>query len=219
MTNEEMQKNKKVFQQLCKEFIKREGILELLEYLDTTDFYVAPTSTNYHLNEPGGLCKHSINVFQTACGLYDAIFAPALKEKRACFTKEITMESIAIATLFHDLCKVGLYHQPERFKKDENTRWVTYLGYEINDNFPLGHGEKSCLLLHSYMKLTKEEMLAIRWHMGAFDLGEQGSSNRFSFYKALELSPLVTLVHASDFLSSNCLEPTRNWKDLIIRYS
>lgn len=219
MSNEEIFQNKKIFEGLCNEFIKREGVEKLLDYLNTTDFYAAPTSTNYHLNEPGGLCKHSINVFQTACGIYDSILAPALEKNQACFTKEISMESIAIATLFHDLCKVNIYRQTERYKKDDNNRWVTYLGYEVKDNFPLGHGEKSCLVIHSYMKLTKDEMLAIRWHMGAFDLGEQGSSSRFSFYRALELSPLVALVHASDFLSSNCLEGIKDWKDLIIRRS
>lgn len=127
------------------------------------------------------------------------------------FTEEVSMESIAIATLFHDLCKIKLYHKADRWKKDENNRWVTYPGYEVKDDFPLGHGEKSCLMLSWYMRLKPEEMLAIRWHMGMFDMGESGSSLRRSFYAATEKSALVSIVHSADFLVSNLWEKTTTY--------
>ena len=127
------------------------------------------------------------------------------------FSKPLKAESIAIATLFHDLCKVKLYHKKEKWKKDENNRWLSYPGYEIEDEFPLGHGEKSWLIVSWYMKLTAEEMLAIRWHMGMFDMGENGSSMRYSFRAALEKSPLVSLLIAADMLSANQKEKTTTY--------
>ena len=118
------------------------------------------------------------------------------------------MESIAIVTLFHDLCKIKLYHKTERWKKDDKNRWVSYPGYEVKDDFPLGHGEKSCLMLSWYMRLKPEEMLAIRWHMGMFDMGESGTPLRMSFFSATDKSSLVSIVHAADFLTSNLWEKT-----------
>lgn len=208
MTNNEIEENKQLYIRLCREHIQRDGIEKVLAYLGKTDFYVAPSSSNFHLNEDGGLCKHSINVFETACKLYDDIAKPNIENGVSPFTEEISKESIAIATLFHDLCKIKLYHKAERWKKDEKNRWQSYWGYEINDEFPLGHGEKSCLMLSWYMRLKPEEMLAIRWHMGMYDIGENGTSQRYSFYAALDKSPLVSIVHAADFLSSRLLEKT-----------
>ena len=212
MNNEEIQKDKAEFIDLCHSYIKRKGLEDLLAYLEQSDFYTAPSSTNFHLNEEGGLCLHSMNVFHTALRLNQAVLKPAFDEGNANFSQEIAEESIAICALFHDLCKVKLYHKTEKWKKDEEGRWVTYPSFDIQDDFPFGHGEKSCFIINWYLHLTREELLAIRWHMGMFDMGEQGSSMRFSFRAALEKSPLVALLHAADFLSSNCLEKTTQWK-------
>lgn len=208
MTPEEIQQNKELYISLCREHIHRDGLEKILAYLDNTDFYTAPSSTKFHLNEDGGLCRHSINVFQTAVKLYEHVALPAIQDGVSPYTEEIPMESIAISTLFHDICKVKLYHKAERWRKDSNNRWQSYPGYEVKDDFPLGHGEKSCLMLGWYIRLKPEEMLAIRWHMGMFDVGENGSASRFSFYAATDKSALVSLVHAADFLSSNLLEKT-----------
>lgn len=208
MTPQEIEDNKQRFIALCHENIKRDGLEKVLSYLENSDFYTAPSSTNYHLNEDGGLCKHSMNVFETACKLYDQVASTAISSGQSPFTEEVTKESIAISTLFHDLCKVKLYHKATRWKKDANNHWISYEGYEIKDDFPLGHGEKSCLILGWFMRLKQEEMLAIRWHMGMFDMGENGTSQRYSFYAALEKNALVSIVHAADFLSSRLLEKT-----------
>lgn len=212
MSTEEIQKNKETFLRHCREHIKREGLEALLAYLETTDFYLAPSSSNFHSNEDGGLCKHSINVFETACTIYEQIVAPAIQSGQSPFEGEVSLESIAIAALFHDLCKVKMYHKTEKWKKDENGRWMTYPGYEINDEFPFGHGDKSCIMLSWFVRLKQEELLAIRWHMGMFDAGEPGSSTRFSMRAALEKSPLVALLQAADALAANCLERTTKWK-------
>lgn len=211
MTPEQIADNKATFIALCHEHIHREGIDKLLDYLETTDFYTAPSSTNYHLNEMGGLCQHSINVFHTACKVYESVIAPALEQPDTPFSEPISMESIAIATLLHDLCKTKLYHQKEKWKKDETGRWVSYPGYEVKDDFPFGHGEKSCLILNWFIRLKQEELLAIRWHMGMFDMAEAGSASRYAFYTAMEKCPLVSLLQVADMLSSNCLEKTTKY--------
>lgn len=211
MTEQQMAANKQRFMELCNEHIHRDGLDKVLAYLEKSDFYIAPSSSRFHLNEDGGLCLHSINVFETACKIYNEMAKPAIMDGTSPFTEEVSMESIAIATLFHDLCKIKLYHKADRWKKDENNRWVTYPGYEVKDDFPLGHGEKSCLMLSWYMRLKPEEMLAIRWHMGMFDMGESGSSLRRSFYAATEKSALVSIVHSADFLVSNLWEKTTTY--------
>lgn len=207
----EISKNREEFISLCKEHIKREGIDNLLSYLDTTDFFTAPSSTNFHLNEEGGLCKHSLNVYKTACNIYENIILKAIENNEAAFNERIPHESIAIATLFHDLCKTKIYHKTEKWKKDEAGRWVSYPGYEVQDDFPFGHGEKSCLMLNWFIRLKQEELLAIRWHMGMFEMTEQGSGTRFSYRAAMEKSPLVSLLQAADLIASNCLEVTTKY--------
>lgn len=208
MTEQQIAANKQRFIDLCNEHIHREGLDKVLAYLEKSDFYTAPSSTRFHLNEDGGLCLHSMNVFETACKIYNEMAKPAIVNGTSPFTEEVSMESIAIATLFHDLCKIKLYHKTERWKKDDKNRWVSYPGYEVKDDFPLGHGEKSCLMLSWYMRLKPEEMLAIRWHMGMFDMGESGTPLRMSFFSATDKSSLVSIVHAADFLTSNLWEKT-----------
>jgi hypothetical protein len=208
MEKEELEKNKARFLELCHEHIHREGLEELLAHLEETDFYTAPSSSNFHLNEKGGLCLHSINVFEAAMSIYDNMLKERILSDRAVTNKEIPMESIAIAALFHDLCKMGLYHESERWKKDERGQWHSYQGYEVQDAFPFGHGEKSCLILHCYMKLKPDEMLAIRWHMGMFDMGAQGTAQMFAYRAAMDKTPLVTLMQVADMFVSNCWEKT-----------
>lgn len=212
MKPEEIEANKAAFLQACRRHIRREGLEKLLAYLETTDFYTAPSSASYHLNEDGGLCRHSLNVFETALHIYQSALRPRLLDGTAAFTEEIPAESIAITTLLHDLCKTKLYHKTEKWKKDEHGRWVTYPGYELLDDFPFGHGEKSCIIIGWFMKLRQEELLAIRWHMGMFDMGEQGSSSRYAFRAAMDKTPLVTLLQAADLLAANCMEKTTRYK-------
>lgn len=211
MNQEEISANKQHYIALCRKHISRDGLDKVLDYLEKSDFYEAPSSASYHLNEKGGLCRHSINVFETAMKLYECVVKPKILDGTSPFQKEIAEESIAVAALFHDLCKVKLYHETQRWKKDDAGRWVSYPGYEIKDDFPLGHGEKSCLMLSYWMKLKQDEMLAIRWHMGMFDMGEQGSSLRYSFRAACEKSALVSLLQAADMMTANLLEKTTTY--------
>jgi hypothetical protein len=212
MTKIEVQNNKTKFIEYCQKYIHREGMDKLIDYLESTDFFTAPSSSNYHLNEEGGLCMHSINVFETTLKIYETIVLPRIKDGTSPFEEELSMESIAIATLFHDLCKTKIYHSTEKWKKDERGQWVSYPGYEIKDDFPFGHGQKSCLILNWFIRLKQEELLAIRWHMGMFEMTEQGTGTRISYRSAMEKSPLVSLLQVADLLSANCLERMIKWK-------
>lgn len=209
MTPQEIKTNKELFITACREHIQRDGIDRLLDYLEkATDFYTAPSSTTFHLNEDGGLCRHSLNVYETAVKLYETVVRPAIEAGTSPFTEPLSGESIAIAALLHDVCKTKIYHKTEKWKKDGQGRWVSYTGYEIQDDFPFGHGEKSCVILSWFMRLKSDELLAIRWHMGMFEMTEQGSSTRFAYRNAMGRSPLVSLLQCADMLASNCLEQT-----------
>ncbi len=209
MTNLEIAQQKEEYIKLCREYIHRDGLEDLLAYLEKSDFYTAPSSTRFHLNEEGGLCRHSMNVFNMAGRIYKHCgIGEAIQNGQSPFKAGISMESLAIATLFHDLCKIGIYSRAEKYRKDANGRWETYMTWEFKETFPLGHAEKSLAIISRYMRLTDEEMLAIRWHMGMFDVGENGSSNRYAFYDATDVSPLVSIVCSADFLASKCMELT-----------
>lgn len=212
MNEQEIQANKQRYLETCRQNIHRDGLERLLSYLETTDFYIAPSSASYHLNEAGGLCKHSLNVFETACSLYESVVAPALANPATPFSENISQESIAIATLFHDLCKIKMYKPSERWAKDVSGHWYSYPSYEFQDDFPFGHGEKSCIIVGWFIPLKQEELLAIRWHMGMFEMSEVGSSTRHAFRAAMEKTPLVALLQAADMLAANCMEKVTKWK-------
>lgn len=180
----------------------RPGIDKVIEYLRNTDFYYAPSSTKFHSNYQGGLLDHSILVLSTAVGLRDAMvkMKPELADR-------LTDESLIISCLLHDLCKVGFYVPKEKWKKDENDKWVSYRGYDVEDTFPIGHGEKSVILLQWLgLSLTIDEMLAIRYHMGLWSTSvDCGDANR-AYFRAVNMCPLLSIVQNADFMSSNMLE-------------
>lgn len=187
--------NKEKFLHLCRNKIHRDGIEELLSWLtDKSDFFTAPASTRFHGNYSGGLCEHSLNVYNELVKLND-IYNTGYDE-----------ETLAITALFHDICKANFYKQGVRNVKDENGYWTTKQIWEIDEKLPLGHGEKSCIILQAYIPLNTEELLSIRWHMGGFDSSVKGGD--FSLSKAQDISKLVVLLGVADMLSSHLLETT-----------
>lgn len=208
MTPLEIKKNREIFLDYCRKYIQRDGLEKLLTYIESTDFFTAPSSTKFHLNTPGGLCKHCINVFETAMQINEHILLPRQQREESIFPQPLSTESIAIVALFHDVCKCNIYKEVDRWRKNDAGKWETYKGYEVNDEFPFGHGEKSCHMVNYYLRLKRDELLAIRWHMGMFDVGESGSANRFSFYSAMEITPLVVLMQMADMASSHWFEQT-----------
>lgn len=185
---------KNEFLDICRREIERDGLSEILDWLETTDFYAAPASTRFHGNYEGGLLEHSLNVYH------------ALNKLSGQFKElELSSESIAIAALFHDLCKVNYYAVSTRNVKDEKTGvWHKEPFYKTDDQMPLGHGEKSVIILLRHMALTDDEIYAIRFHMGGFDSAVRGGDGSVS--KAYELCPLAVLLHLADMTATYLME-------------
>ena len=186
--------NKEKFINIYKAYIKRDGADKLLEYLCSSDFFTAPASTRFHGSYAGGLCEHSINVFEC---LKDIMERPRMKEV---YGVKHSDESIAIASLLHDVCKVDFYVESTRNVK-ENGVWKSVPYYTIEDKLPYGHGEKSVYIISGFMKLTRDEAFAIRYHMG-FSTGEDLNN----VGKAFEMFPLAFAVSVADMEASYFLE-------------
>lgn len=146
--------------------VDREGIDELLDWLDQSDFYSAPASSRFHGSYPGGLLDHSLNVYEE------------LKRVLAAYPEiECSDESAIICALLHDLCKVNFYIAEKRNRKNEFGQWESYDSYRIEEKFCYGgHGSKSVFLAERFIKLTIPEAVAINCHMGAFDNEYVGKS-------------------------------------------
>ena len=108
--------------------------------------------------------------------------------------------------MFHDVCKINQYHWgEEKFTKindGQRDRWAKYQAYTFKDDLPMGHGEKSVYYVSQYIKLTKSEILAIRWHMSTSEVGTQiDGLTKYAYQQAFE-DPLVKIIAASDQLST-----------------
>ncbi|MBR5236452.1 MAG: hydrolase [Clostridia bacterium] len=185
------------FIELYQNNIKREGADKLLEYLcsPASDFFTAPASTRFHGSYAGGLVEHSINVYDC---LKDYLSRPRVQEL---YGLEPDSESVAIVALLHDLCKVNCYKESMRNVKDKEGRWTQVPFYEYDDALPYGHGEKSVYIITGFMRLTREEAFAIRYHMG---FSEDG--NKQNVGKSFEMYPLSFALHTADMEATYFLE-------------
>ena len=161
--------------------VNREGIDKLIEYLEKSTFFTDPASSNYHCNYEGGLCQHSLNVYNRL--------------------KELVGDSdtVKIVGLLHDICKIGTYEIYGRNQKNEKGEWETIKSYRYKKtNIPYGHGEKSVYMAQGFIKLTREEAMCIRWHMGAYEPKELYSE----LGEAQSQFPLVIYTHTADMLAT-----------------
>ena len=180
--------NKERFIEIYNRCIKREGADRLLEYLvGGSDFFEAPASARFHSSFEGGLLEHSLNV-------YDCLIGYLNSENAKRFGFSYTEESIAIVSLLHDLCKVGVYKKSFRNVKDDKGVWQKVPSYEYDDRLPYGHGEKSVYIISGYMKLTREEAFAIRYHMGYSSEREDPRNVSAAF----EMFPLAFALSVAD---------------------
>lgn len=173
--------------------IDRDGADKLLDWLEKSDFFTAPASTRRHSAYRGGLCQHSINVYKRLVKLCEMEYGKDWQSK-------VNPESAAIIGLLHDVCKVDTYVEDFKNVKDEDGVWRKKPYYRIEDSLPYGHGEKSVYIISAFIKLTREEALAINWHMGEFDIRVQNGSYLMSevFYKY----PLCFLTHLADLTAT-----------------
>jgi predicted hydrolase (HD superfamily) len=160
-----------------------------------TDFFEAPASTKHHLAKVGGLAEHSLSVYENMIKLNDE------------YKLDIPSHQIAITGLLHDLCKTN-YYRLEHVPVDNGGEIVRYEDhYVVEDQLPLGHGEKSLYLISKYLRLSAAEAAAIRWHMGCWTPGiATDISFARSFNLAVEKYPLVSLLITADYFSTRLLE-------------
>lgn len=187
----------------------REGVEDLLVALEDMGFFTAPASSNHHLNVEGGLLQHSLNTCKAALMVWEGMIAlePGL-------AKEVERDSVIIASLLHDVCKSDIYFRSVKKRKTVLGTWEDCEGYKVSyKKFPMGHGEKSViLLLCNGLALTDDEMLAIRWHMGAWGINMNSYEDQRCFDTSQKLYPLVTIIQTADKLAANIME--RSGKDL-----
>ena len=188
--------DKERFVSIFREKIKREGSEDLLNFLlsESSDFFTAPASTRYHGAEAGGLCRHSLNVYDCLC---DQLARPRMKNLYGIHYSE---ESIAISALLHDLCKINFYRVESRNVK-KNGVWQAVPYYTIDDRLPYGHGEKSVYIIYGFMRLTRDEAFAIRYHMGF-----SGPEDNGTIGKALEMFPLAFALCVADMEAAYFME-------------
>lgn len=192
-----------------KEFVElllstgREGVERVIVELGKLGFFEAPASARFHLNYPGGLLEHSMNVCRVALQIRDMMVAmqPELEVK-------VPRESVIVASLLHDVCKSDIYKPAISYKKNSEGRWDKIPGFDVDySNLPLGHGEKSVIMLQMWgLKLTLDEILAIRWHMTAWDLAFQSPEQKANLNAARSSAPLCTVIQSADGLASHLLE-------------
>lgn len=199
-----IEEKKQYFISLLKS-LNREGIDSVLDFLEKSDFYYAPSSSLYHGNYEGGLLEHSLNVMEIAVKLYDDF-----KELAPIETKDVTRESVILCSLLHDICKTYFYVPKIKSRKNDMDEWEQYIGYEIKDQLPLWHGAKSVIMLQMMgLKLNVQEMLAIQWHMGAWNNGYTEASTKKSMGDAYSNYPLCLMIHCADSMATFILESNK----------
>lgn len=214
-------KNIERFEKLMATF-ERNGKEELMDYIrNKTDFYEAPASTKFHLSCEGGLLQHSLNV-------YDCLIAKKSSPVWEKVLEKVPEESLIIMALLHDLCKVNYYIKGTKNQKsydpikveaaDFRQRkhdemgdfiWETVMNYQVNDTMPLGHGEKSVMLINCFMKLKVQEIFAIRWHMGF----AEDKTQYTAMGEAMDKYPIVLALHEADLEASKILEDVSGNKE------
>ena len=183
----------------------RQGMKELVNWLDNSDFKVAPASTRYHNSFEGGLLEHSLNVY-----------SELLRHQDLIKLLNIPRDSLVITALLHDICKVNFYKMDMRNVKKNGT-WVQEPYYTVDDFFPIGHAEKSVIIAQQFIRLTDVEIAMIRNHMGcsADVQGIFNNSNLFDKY------PESLLLHMADMRATYILESPgllEDFKDGLANY-
>ena len=168
---------------------KRKGIENLIQWLDNSDFKVAPASTRYHSNHEGGLLEHSLNVYNEC-----------IRQKDLIKLFNIPQDTLIITSLLHDICKVNYYKMDVRNVK-KNGAWVQEPYYTVDDMFPMGHAEKSIIIAQQFIQLSEVEIAMIRAHMGGFV-----SDNYFTPSAVYNKYPEAIVLHNADLIATYVLE-------------
>ena len=203
----------------------RKNIENLIEYLLESDFFIAPASTKFHNCFMGGLAKHCLDVyhiFKEKCKRYkinipfDSIIITALRHddcKIGCYTISEEEPTIAQLRYIGRLVKqnseqmIGIiknkYHASavieHLIKKQDGKIIEAKNNYRYDDPFPIGHGEKSVIILQRYIELTEQEIFLIRFHMNIFN------DDVKIINQAVKLYPECILLFTADYEATGFL--------------
>ena len=171
--------------------MERNGSQGLWKFLHKTDFFKAPASCYHHASFVGGLAVHSWQVYQNL---------RSLAEKYPSELGHFTEEQLFLVTYFHDLCKCKYYAKGWKWYKDEeetNNRWEKKDFWKVDDQIPLGHGERSVFMLQQFVPISVEEACAIRYHLGYID---NAAHNGWpcAMQEAWKMFPSSILAHLAD---------------------
>lgn len=183
--------------------VNRPGMDKLLAYIRKSDFYKAPASTKYHLSCEGGLLQHSLNVLDALRGILlptpDGEFSYLAAGKTVA---TIPQDSAIIIALLHDICKTYFYTTSMRNAKNEQTgKWEKVPYFTVKDRMPLGHGDKSVMIIKQYIDLTTPEMYAIWHHMGFTE-----NADFQTLTNAIDQFPIIWAMHTADMMASRFME-------------
>lgn len=168
------ERNMKEYVDYVKDFPE---LVSLTSILKDMGYFTKPASTKYHGTYEGGLFDHSLQVTKSLVDLTNKL---NLQWERP--------ESPYIVGLFHDLCKC------DNYMTDRTGRFI----YNPRIIIP-GHGDKSVIMLQDLISLTFEEIVCIRWHMGAYET----DTKMWDYYgKAIEKYPNVLFAHTADMIAS-----------------
>jgi len=197
LTSESIITKKDEFIEIYTSNIKRNGSERLLDYLtsEQSDFFTAPSSSRFHGSYAGGLVQHSINVYNC---LKDYL---SRENTKTLYGMNYSNETIALVSLLHDICKINFYEVDYRNAKNSKGQWERVPYYKINDTLPYGHGEKSVYIISGFMRLSREEAFAIRYHMGF-----SGVEDNNTIGKVFEMFPLALALNVADMEASYYLE-------------
>lgn len=200
----DIKKNKEEFVNLLRS-TNRDGVENVITDLEEMGFFEAPASAGHHLNTAGGLVEHSLNTCKAALVVWEG-----MKKLESYLENEVKEDSVILASLLHDICKADMYLRSVKRRKNKIGDWEDCEGYKLTfKNFPLGHGENSQVLaLCSGLELSDAEMLAIRWHMGAWGVNMNSYEEQRNYDAAKILYPLVTIVQTADGLAAGIMERT-----------
>lgn len=206
ITEAQILDNKALYLELIR-MIKRKGadIPALIEYLENSDFFVAPASTSYHNSCKGGLCAHCLNVYHNLVMLYKNMISSDIPDE--------VHETLIIVALLHDVSKMNMYKETYKNKKVYSSTgsksdnggkfdWVSVPGYEIKpveERLVLGNHEQNAeYLARCFIPLTIEESSAILHHMGgmSWDSAKDNIGEIYGRY------PIALLLYQADMLST-----------------
>lgn len=170
----------------------REGMEDLLAYLETNGFYKTPCSGGYHLCKEGGLLEHTINVMRTAEKIGVSLLGGEEYNK--------IHDSVVIAAALHDLGKCGDFDKPNYVENILSTgKQSLSKPYKTNpDLLYVDHEIRSIKIAAMFIDLTEEEEHAILYHNGLYGNLKYAISGKET--------PLYMIIHWADMWASRVIE-------------